>query len=324
MVISRAIDSGGVFKKVYAIIAALVLFTFSFIFFLYLSFPYGVLKETISANVLSATGMNLRMQEFSPAFPLGVAATNVEISSPNASAKALHFKSIKAKLSILDLFLFRLGANILAESQTGTVDLSFTLPFGRLLAQDFTPSSLDFEAVNFGLDEAVSYGLAVASANGVGGAVAGPLLAAIGFRGKLTGTASLSLNPTSPTESTGTVKLALRDAALILSDPSLGLPDQVFKTAQVNSVISNGVVKIEPTTRFSAEELDFSFEESKIMLKNPIMTSVLDVKFGVKLSGGLQEKFGWVLDAATGGSAKDGGVKFLVSGTLDAPTPNPQ
>ncbi len=104
-------------------------FVASFLFFLYLSFPYGVLKEAIASQIQLATGITVRMESFGPAFPFGFAADGVEIYKGQSAR--FKVRSLTAHLSILQLFLARLGVGISIEDPKGG-DLDVSVGFGFL------------------------------------------------------------------------------------------------------------------------------------------------------------------------------------------------
>lgn len=309
-------------KRISANFGMVALFLFSFVVFLYWSFPYGVLKEALSSQIQVATGMNIRMADLGPAFPLGFSANDVEISG-GGDAK-VGFKSVSVRLAIWQLFLLRLGINLDIEAGTkGDLGVGVAYGLPALLSGNIQlPTHLSVNADEFPLDGIVSYALKQAVASGAGGAIAGPILSALGFRGKLNGTVALSLDAASMSQSSGEVKLVFKDSALLLNDPTIGLPDQVFKTAQINASMSAGTLKIDPASKFASDELMIG-SEGKISVKNVIAQSDLDLKLAVRLSGGLGEKFGWVMDGLSGGASKGGNLNLQLRGTVGAPVPTP-
>lgn len=309
-------------KRISENLGMVALFCFSFIVFLYWSFPYGVLKEALSSQIQVATGMNVRMADLGPAFPVGFNASDVEISG-GGDAK-VSFKAISVKLSIWQLLLLRLGINLDIEAgNKGDLDLGIAFGLGSLISgKSMLPSHMTLNADSFPLDGIVSYAIKQAVASGVGGPVAGPIISALGFRGKLNGSAAVDLDSTSMSQSSGDVKLNFKDSALLLNDPSIGLPDQVFKSAQITASMANGMLKVDPASKFASDELMFGVE-GKIGVKNVINQSDLDLKLAVKLSGGLGEKFGWVMDGLSSGASKGGNLNLQLRGTLGAPVPTP-
>jgi type II secretion system protein N len=306
-------------KRISGNIALVFIFLFSFGIFLYLSFPYGVLKEALSSKIQSATGVTIRIEDLGPAFPFGFKATGVEVLG--ASGSNLNFSKVSATLSIFQLFLMRLGINLDIEAGSkGLLSLSLGFPILKLLTSSGSvlPSHVEFEATKFPVDGIVSYGLKTLADSGAAGSMAGPLVAALGFRGAIDGEVSLKLDSANLGMSNGKAQLKFTNAALVLSDASIGLPDQVFKSAQIQMELVNGAVKIAPSSRFTADELELGVD-GKMNLKPTITASDLDLKVLVKLAGSLQDKFGWVMDGISGGASKGGQLNLQIRGTVGNP-----
>lgn len=305
-------------EKVTGKLGLVALFLFSFFVFLYLSFPYGVLKEAIASQVQLATGMSVRIEQLGPAFPFGFTARDVELSGSGGAKVAL--KNVSIKLSILQFLLLRLGVSVGVEAlDKGYIDLDIGFPLLKLVTGNVTlPSAVDLESKAFPLDNLVSYGLKHAAASGAAGPMGGPLLGALGFRGNLDGKASLSIDSDAVSQSTGDVRLTFSKAALILSDPSIGLPDQEFKTAQIKASMNGGSLKIDPASRFASDELELGID-GKVNVKNSFSASDLDLKLLVKLSGKLNDTFGFLMDGFSGGASKGGSLNLQIRGTVGSP-----
>jgi type II secretion system protein N len=309
-------------KNPKVIVGMVAIFVVSFLFFLYLSFPYGVLKEAIATQVQLATGVTLRMESFGPAFPFGFTAEGVELYKGQSAR--FKVKSVSARFSIWQLFALRLGAGIDIEDPKGG-DLDMSVGFGLLdvLTGNLNlPSKVVLSAKGFNIESLTAFLIQVAVDGGVGGAVAGPLLGKLGFRGKLTGNIDLSLNSKSPAQSSGDVKVNLSEAVLVLSDPSLNFPDQAFKTAQITAVLGNGVLNIDPTTRFTTADLEMGVD-GKVALRPQMTNSDLSLKGFVKLHGLLGEQYGMLIDGLSNGMSKNGSLSLQIAGTLGAPQVNP-
>jgi hypothetical protein len=310
------------FKNPKIVIASVVLFMSSLLLFLYLSFPYGVLKEAIAAQVQAATGVTIRMESFGPSFPIGFAANGVEVYTGNSPH--LKLKSISANLSILQIFLGRLGVAIEIEDPKGS-ELDLGVGFGMLdliKGNLGMPSVVSLKTKGFNIDSLVSFGIRAAVDNGVGGPMAGPLLANLGVKGRLAGTVDLNLGGQSPAQATGEIKLGILDAVLVLSDPSLNFPDQVFKTAQISAKIQGGTLNVDPTTRFSANDIELGLD-GKVALRQQFSSSDLSLNAFVKLQGILGEQYSFILDGISGGLSKGGSLNLQIAGTLGAPQFNP-
>lgn len=304
------------------IIAMIVLFLFSLLFFLYLSFPYGVLKEAISSQIQLATGITVRMESLGPAFPFGFSANGVEIYK--GRSPRVKVKEITAKVSLLQLLMLRLGVAVEAEDMKGG-DLAVSVGYGLLdlvTGNVGMPSKVSMSAKSFGLDSLASFAIQTAVDSGVGGAIAGPLLAKLGLRGNLTGKADLSLNAKSPSQSSGLVKVALTDSVLVLSDPSLNFPDQAFKTAQISANLGGGALNIDPSTRLTTADLDVGVD-GKVAFRSSVSSSDLSLKAFLKLQGLLGEQYGMLVEGLSNGMAKNGSLSLQITGTVGSPQFNP-
>ena len=297
-------------------------FVGSFLFFLYLSFPYGVLKEAIASQIQLATGITVRMESFGPAFPFGFSADGVEVYK----GQSVRFKvrSVTARLSIFQLLLARLGVGIRVEDpKGGNLDLSLGFGIIDLISGNAgLPSHVALSAKSFTVDSLADFGIHTAVDNGVGGPMAGPLLAKLGLRGKLSGNVDLSLNGKVPSQSSGDVKLTLTDAVLVLSDPSLNFPDQSFKTAQVSANVGNGTLNIDPSTRLTTADLDMGVD-GKVVLRPQFSGSSLSLKAFLKLQGMLGDQYGMLVDGLSNGMGKNGSLSLQITGTPGAPNVNP-
>jgi len=309
-------------KSPKTIAAMTALFLISFTFFLYMSFPYGVLKEAVSAQVQLATGITIRMESLGPAFPLGLSAEGVEIYKDRSPRVQL--KELSATLSLLDLLMLRLGVSVDVDDGKGG-DLNVNVGFGLidiLTGRFGMPSKLSLNAKSFTLDSLASFGIQTAVEAGVGGAIAGPLLAKLGFRGNLNGKADLSINAAALPQSTGLVKINFSNAVLILSDPSLDFPDQQFKTAEISAKLGGGSLNIDPSTRLTTADLDVGVD-GKVDLKSSFSSSDLSLKAFLHLKGILGDQYGMLVDGLSNGMSKNGSLSLEIKGPVGAPQFNP-
>lgn len=309
-------------KSPKTIAAMVAIFFVSFFLFLYLSFPYGVLKEAISSQVQVATGITLRMDSFGPAFPFGFSASDVEIYKGQSTRVKL--KSLSARLSIWQLLTLRLGISIDAvDVSGGDLDVGFAFGiFDVLTGRVGMPSYVTLSADKFQLDSITEFAIQTAVANGVGGPIAGQLLAKLGIKGRLNGKASININSKNIAQSTGDLKINFTDAVLVLSDPSLNFPDQAFKMAQLNAALAGGTLNVDPATRFTTADLEMGVD-GKVVLRPQTANSDLNLKAFVRLKGLLGEQYGPLIDAFSNGMGKNGSLNLQIAGTLGAPQMNP-
>ena len=304
-------------KRLAQVLVLIGLFLVSFILFLYLTFPYEVLKEKIAGTISQATGVNVRIGELGPDLLVGLEARDVKVTSANG-ASTIHVKTLTVELNLLDLLLGQLHVDFGATAGAGELDAGIDFGIFSLIAGNFAPSRITLESKSFPLDPFIEFGLgAVASMPG-GNPMLAPLLGAIGVSAQLNAKASLDLNSKNPVQSKGELELQLANAILKLSHPSLGLPDQELKKALIKAKVENGTFILDPSSGIVSDELQLN-PEGKITLKSQADASLLDMKIVFKLDRGLKEKFGFLIDAASGNASADGKLTMQVRGPLSGP-----
>src|SRR5436190_1987777 len=95
---------------------------FSFVFFLYMLFPYASLKESVSLKLSASVGLAISIDDLGVKFPFGLAAYGVKVRAPNG--KSLAVKSVSVRLSVLSLLMGRLGVFLnVSDARGGYLDL---------------------------------------------------------------------------------------------------------------------------------------------------------------------------------------------------------
>lgn len=292
------------------------LFLVSLLFFVYLTFPYSVLKEALTAKIAKETGLDVRIEELEPALPLGFEAKNIRVAAI-AGGPAMHLQSAEIKISLLNLLIGRLGINADLESKNGgTLYVGARLGlFALIFDQNFIPRRVMVEADKFAVGSIVSFLLSKAATSPTANPMFTGILTQIGLDGNLHGEVDLDINTSNLAQSSGFIDLQLKDAKLRIDDPSLNLADQNFSKALVKAELNNGAMKINKNSGFHTQELVVDLG-GNMSLKPQLDRSTMDVDVSLKLDEGLKEQFGFLLDMA-GGSG--GAVKYQVKGTLGAP-----
>lgn len=292
-------------------------FIASFVFFLYFTFPYEVLKETVSSEISSMTGFNVRIGKLDSNFPVGIEAKDVVVNA--GGDKSIQISRLKAKVSLLWLLLGRISVSTEIQDRGGGV-LSLDVglnAFKLIFSQNFIPSHVELESEQFSIGQWIDFALVALSKGSNMNPLVGPLLTKLGFIGKLKADVNLDLDSSDPAQSSGSADIQFKDAMLILSDPTFNLPDQKFSKAGIQAKMSQGSLVVEKGSGFFGN--DFVLEaDGKMLLKAILSKSLLD--FGVKISlkKALKEQFGSILDAVMGGS-KEGQINIKISGNLSTP-----
>lgn len=304
-------------KVILQILGLIALFLFSFVLFLFLTFPYEVLKESLAAEISQSTGLIVRIGDMSADFPLGMTAEKVKIEAPNGAA-SMSFKSLSVDVAVLKLLLGKVAVEVSATEGAGELEVDADFGFIDLIGGQPVPKRFRFQAKSFPLDDLVGFALNNAASSPTANPMVAPLLSAIGVSALLNGKADFALDAKNPTQSTGEMEISLAKAILKLSHPSLGLPDQEFKSAKIGAKVESGNVVFAKNSGFVSDELEL-LTEGKIALKQQPLASQLDMKVVFRLNKGLKEKFGFLIDAMTGSATSEGQLTMQLRGPMEQP-----
>jgi len=282
-------------------------FFFFFFFFLYVSFPYAVLKEFGAAWVTKQTGIRFRMDDLGPALPLGVAMEGIEIEGRDPS-RPVKLKSVKLRLNILPLLMGRVGGSLhIRGEKTGSLDASVALGLFDLLGSKISPR-VNLEGTAFPVDGLAAFGLGMlAEKQGASNPIVRELLENIVLVGSLQGEVNLNIDADNPIQSAGAVDLALQGAGLSFLNKSLNISEQNFEIAAIKANISEGVLNISNDSRFKSQGLDFEVS-GKVILKEPMDASQVDVKLALRLDSDLKQNYGFLLGSEGEMAATIGGT----------------
>lgn len=297
-----------------------LLFFFSFFGFLYATFPYEVLKESLSLKISQMSGYEIRIGDMSPNFPVGLTFEKISISKP-AAPKGLTLQKIQLNVSLLRLFIGQVAPTVWVESKAGSLEIDVSLGIFDLISGQVAPRHAALNAVNFPLDEIFSFVLGAISSGPSADPLISPFLQNLAVSGSLDGGLEFELDSKNPTQSLGKMNLGLKNAVLKLDHDSLGFPNLVFKPAGIKAKIQNGSIVVDDSSGFYSDDLKIQIMGS-IMLKPDPANSQLDLRFLIQLDKGLKEKVGFVLDAIRGTATADGKLTVQLRGALGQPVVN--
>lgn len=289
-------------------------FTLAFMFFAYMTFPYTLLNQGLSDIVSRETGIDLRIDELSPNFPLGFRASGIALVSPDG-ARRLELDSLTVDVSVWRVLIGQFAVKLeLVDSSQGVFDGLVTWSaFDLLFGGSPIPSHLGINADSFKLNQIVGLTLKLYS-NHANDLIKGTLQQ-IQLDALLNGRASIDLAKFDAEQSSGVIDLKLEKARLLINDPLLEIKPQVFKKASIKANLVEGRLSIEKSSGFHSQELESDFSGS-VNLIDPIPNSKMDLSFSLKLGGSLKENFGFLLSVVGG---NEGALKYRISGTLGRP-----
>ncbi|NRA67966.1 MAG: type II secretion system protein GspN [Pseudobacteriovorax sp.] len=291
----------------------ILIFFGSFLFFLYLTFPYSILKEAVVAEVGKNTGLNIRIESFGPDLPLGFEGEKITVTG--SGDLKVELKSFEVSVSVFSLLIGRLGVEVELEDPKGGVlvaSSSWSL-LNMVIDNNMIPQSIDLTSESFEIGQFANFGLKT-YAKEANDLIKGTLTK-MKIAGKLNGAIEADLDVDDPLQSSGIIDLKLMNASLDLNDPNLDLAKQVFKKAVVKADLKGGKLGIDKDSGFHSQELVVDVNGSA-QLKNPIPKSLLNIGMDLKLLGSLKENFDFIL-GMMGGS--DGNAKYKLSGSFGRP-----
>jgi type II secretion system protein N len=303
--------------KLYGKSAYVLLFVLSFVLFLFLTFPYGVLKESISNMVAKTTGIDMRIGEMSPSLPLGFDFSKVSLGSVGGGP-TVEFEEAEVGVSLLNLFIGALAVDVsVVDVKEGTLDatVKFSL-YDMIFKKSFLPYRIDLETDRLGTGQLIAFGLDKAlnvPSNPTSQMVVG-LLDQLKIDGKLTGHVALNLDKKDFSQSSGSIDLVVKNAELKI-DPALDMSNQTFSKAVFKGSMVGGDFNISKDSGFHTQELMIDFS-GNVKLRPQLQQSVLNVMISLKLDKGLKEKFGFIIDAKGG---TGGMLKISIKGTMANP-----
>jgi type II secretion system protein N len=304
-------------KPVARVFGLTSIFIGGFLFFLLLTFDYGVLKEALSSQISQQTGMNITIGAMRPSFPLGIELDDFLLQNPDS--QRLELKRIKVKLSLLNLFIGKLGILTELTSATGgslEAYCKFSL-FEIIKGTATLPSRLELNSRQFPLENSISFALKSLAAAPTTNPLLAPILKEITFSTNLDATIDLLINTKDPGQSAGTIDAKFRQAKLMLNTPSLALPDQEFQKAEIVARIDSGNLKFDEKSGFQSKDLELSINGS-IKLASPLAATGLKMRIGIKFMEALRESLGFVLGAFSG-AGDSGEMAIELNGTVGTP-----
>lgn len=305
-------------KKLFSSFGYVLLFGLSFLFFIFMTFPYGLLKETVLSRVSEQTDINIRIAEFGPSLPLGFYATRVRVS-PLDSASELEFERAKVSLSMFRLLMGEVAINLeLRTANRGWMEVQGSWRiFSLIRGQVAVPRRILLEARDFDLANSTNF-LLKYSANQANDLIRGTL-AQMEVRGLLNGDLVLVMAADDPVQSSGEVNLEILEGVLDLNDPDLNIPAQNFSKALIRANLRGGRLILDDSSGLTTQELAISLNGST-SLRNPLELSVLDIDIGLQIQGTLRDNFGFLLSMMGGGS--EDSASYKLTGTMERPSFN--
>lgn len=292
---------------------AILVFIFSFLFFLYATFPFGVLKESLMTMINKGSSYSVRIGKLYPSFPVGLGGSDVEIIKMGSN-KSVRLQNVAVRLSLMSLLIGRLRADItLYDATNGRVDAAASFGLFSVLRGAPEPKNISMSARSYPIGGLFDFALAGIPLPLEYQGFIGSYLEKIAFTGKLNAEVDLGFNSDDPSKSTGEIDISLNDGSFTIEDPSLALDPQKFSKFLIKAKMAKGQVMIDPTSAINSQDLAMT-TQGQISLKKQLAESTLDVTLQYRMEGSLRTQIGELLDTLTGGTG--GESKWKIGGTF--------
>ena len=299
-----------------------ILFVVSFLFFVYLTFPFNILKESVVMKLNKATGLNIAVYDLSPSLLLGIEAQGVSLKTP--TGQEVKFSVVEVSLSTLHLFIGRLRCVLeVQDAQENPLEVAAGFGLFSLIADATSgkpplPDKITVKASNYGLNDLTAYALSFYAGKASTNPLIVPLLEQMEVRGSLNVDIKLALDLEDPTASDGSLDLNIGEFVLAMNAPDFTIDDQIFEKALIKANLSGGSLKIQEDSEFSSQDISVQIS-GNLDLKTPLPSSVMNLSIPLQIKGALKDQFGFLIDAMLKGTS-DGNIPLQVRGTLLRPS----
>lgn len=292
---------------------------FSFLFFLYFTFPYEVLKEAIAMKASEESGLNIQLGELGPSFPFGLEAEKVKVTSPGGHT--LHIHKADVNVSLLNLLLGKLAVELeLTDEKKGVLDFQVKISLLKLLLrQGSLPNSIYLQADKFVFGKLIDFALNNQAQDPSVNVMLKPWLESVDVDGQLSALVDLSINEGDLSKSVGQANFSFDNTVIKSLNANLPIPDQRFSKALLKADLQNGILTIDKNSGLISQDLAVAFN-GKIVQKPDLLKSQLDLDVGIEMGEPLMEQFGFVLNALINRDTQ-GRLQIKITGAL-TPQPN--
>ncbi len=287
---------------------------FSFLLFLYLSFPYQILKEKIVNIISRETSSLVSIKTLNPSFPLGIDVDDLRMYRPGAGELVVDHMTVH--VGIFSALFGKIKVSVLLKDPSkGTLDLRVHLSLMDVISQKemILPSYVSLEADNFDIAPMINYFLSLKASEKDLNPVMKSAFRDMNFVGKLKSNTFFEFDKSDYLDSKGTIDISFVNAGLDV----LSLPFQQFQDAHILASLGKGSFTVDPKTSFISDGMKLEVT-GNVKQAEDILESKLDLNIKLELYKALKDNFGMLLGFFAPGS-EEGTLKVRLKGTLGSP-----
>lgn len=316
-------------------LAYLIVGIVSFLIFLYISFPFNVVREVfvsrINESMIQAKlPIRMTLGRIGPVLPLGIALEDVQITNINAPDAKLNLKRAELSPSLLSLFLGNLSVSLAVEQSDGSVELDMTSGISGLSkslnSRSFRlpAAQVELQFKSFQIQPFIAGLLGYVRSSNNPAVKTFESLLQTDVSGLVNGKVKF-VNP-DPGDSvermTADVDIEIVKGFFEIKDENLAIPKQTFTEAKVQAKLSKKVLNITPATKFDANDIKLTLS-GDLDFSDQFDVTNIKLKMALKLLGRLKENFDFTLPVGVGCNPSkmvDGEMNVEFSGVMGAMT----
>lgn len=284
----------------------------SFLIFLYLSFPFNVVKEVIISKVNETfiqqkLPIRISVASFKPKFPIGINLEDIQVSNVNDPLANIKIGKASAWVNVLSLLIGKVDADVRLTQSGGSLDMNYNVGLAALPKMARQSSSglpagnarLTFQ--NFEIKPLVANALAfVRSGNNPALQTIQPFLRTE-VSGQISGNIRLDLPSFSETldKMLLDVDLKIGKAYFEMKDETLAIPRQEFTDARAKLKLSKKSIEIPTETKFIANDIGINLS-GRMNVSDNLGVNDVQLKLGLLLKGKIEENFKTLLPVILG------------------------
>ena len=269
----------------------------SFILFLYLSFPYHVLKLSMLSKLSDSLSYQVRSEKLSHEFPLGLSLNKVEIENPGVSK--MSFEKISVSTDFWSLFFGSLNVRLGIKDSVGG-DMTLLNQFDLLKfattgnERKMSPSVFRLRAEDFDVGQIINFFLESKSQDPKVNLLVAPFIESLSVQSKIKSEIEFKSEGDSYSSYSGTLDVDFKNSKIIF-DESTGLPGQLFTKAQIKANLAGGVLNVDKRSILESDQMSIGLSGS-VKQNEKLERSLCNLFVKVDLKDELKDQLSFILD----------------------------
>lgn len=284
----------------------------SFLIFLYLSFPFNVVKEVLAGKVnesfiQSKLPLRMTLGSLRPKFPLGLTLEDIQLNNVNDPLASIKIGKASVSISILAPFVGNVAADVRLEQSGGRVEIATSQSIRSLVSLSSSRSfklpsgSTSITFNKFELKPLMASLLGyVRSGNNPSLQTIQPFLRTE-VSGQLSG--KIKLDVPSPGDSfdkvTSDVDLKIVQGYFEMKDETLAIPRQDFSDAIIKAKLAKKSLEIPADTKLISNDLGINLS-GRMSVSDRMDITDVKLNLGLMMKGKIEENFKNILPLMLG------------------------